>query len=335
MEINISNADITRVTADLIVMKHADGFYGADQVVADAIGFDGHVKSGEALFVPTGRISTPEVLFIGVGPLSDFRYERIQAFGAAAVAMAREHSRPISHLALTIHGPGYGLDAEQAFLSMIAGVVGEWNRCATPLSFVTVVERSPRRCELLSELLKDQANRFGLQQGPRPRSVTMPEPHQAPTNSQTAIDNKLIQFGATAERKPRLFVAMPFTDAFFDEFEIGFCEAARTCSFICERLDLEHFTGDVVSEIKKRIVGSEGVIALLNDHNPNVFLEIGFALAHNKPTILVAREGVKLPFDVSGQRCIQYRNITHLRDQLSESIASLARQGILSGSRVS
>ncbi|MGE0629467.1 MAG: hypothetical protein AB7O43_16765 [Hyphomicrobiaceae bacterium] len=332
MEIKIVNADITQVAADLLVMKHADGFYGADQVVADAIGFNGYVEAGKALFVAAKKIATPEVLFIGVGPLGEFRYERIQEFGSSVVALARNHSRPILHLALTIHGPGYGLDAEQAFLSMIAGIVGEWTKTATSLKTITVAERSPKRCELLDKLLQAQRLNFGLLRGPQPLSVTIPDPIQVSENIQGAVDSNVIQFGARAERKPRLFIAMPFADEFFDEYEIGFCEAAKSCNFVCERLDLEHFTGDVVAEIKKRIIDSQGVIALLNGHNPNVFLEVGFALAHNKPVILVAKEGVKLPFDVSGQRCILYRNISHLRDLLSKSIASLNSQGVLTGS---
>jgi hypothetical protein len=152
---------------------------------------------------------------------------------------------------------------------------------------------------------------------------------QASTEAQSAIPSDVRQFGVQAETKPRLFVAMPFAEQFFDEYDIGFCEAAKASNYLCERLDLEHFTGDIVSEIKKRIIESRGVIALLNDYNPNVFLEIGFALAHSKPTILVVKEGIKLPFDVSGQRCIVYRNISHLRDELSQAIAALTSKGVL------
>jgi len=211
---------------------------------------------------------------------------------------------------------------------MIAGIIAEWTQRATSLNRITVVEQSPKRCELLSKLLQDQRTDFGLLRGTEQYSVSVPERAQNKT-LQKASDTNVIQFGARAERKPRLFVAMPFTEEFFDEYEIGFCEAAKASDFICERLDLEHFTGDVVSEIKRRILESHGVIALVNGHNPNVFLEIGFSLAHNKPTIIIAKEGVKLPFDVSGQRCIIYRNISHLRDQLSRAIAALLAQGVL------
>jgi hypothetical protein len=135
--------------------------------------------------------------------------------------------------------------------------------------------------------------------------------------------SNVVQFGVRAEEKPRLFVAMPFADDFIDEFEIGFHEAAKASAFICERLDLEAFTSDIVEEIRNRIVESHGVIALLNGHNPNVLLEIGFAWAHGKPTILVAKENVRLPFDVSAHRCIRYRNISQLRELLTSEIARL------------
>jgi hypothetical protein len=220
-------------------------------------------------------------------------------------------------------------------LSMIAGIIAEWTRGATTLDKITVVERSPKGSELLNRVLQDHRSGFGLLPGTELRSVSLPDPVQSAAKAQAAADTSVVQFGARAERKLRLFVAMPFADEFFDEYEIGFCEAAKASNFLCERLDLEHYTGDVVAEIKKRIVESHGVIALLNSHNPNVFLEIGFSLAHNKPTIMVAKEGVKLPFDVCGQRCIIYRNISHLRDQLTRTIAALFSPGIVgSASRI-
>ncbi|HKJ61005.1 MAG TPA: hypothetical protein VKA94_03290 [Hyphomicrobiales bacterium] len=332
MDISVLNLDITQIAADLIVMKHADGFYGADKAVANTIGFYGQVERGRAIFVSGIGLVAPEVLFIGVGPLYDFRYREIQAFGTSAVKLSRKHNRPISHLALTIHGPGYGLDPEQAFLSMIAGIVAEWKREKTPLAKLTVVDQSARRCEILDRLLKDRGHEFGLLHNQRLPFTTQYANVPKDGAWRTFIDSNVVNFGARAEQKSRLFVAMPFSNDFVDEFEIGFHEAAKASEYVCERLDLEAFTGDIVAEIRKRIQGSHGVIALLNDHNPNVFLEVGFAWAHGKPTILVAKEGVVLPFDVSGHRCIKYQSITQLRVRLTTEIASLKAQGVFSKS---
>ena len=84
-----------------------------------------------------------------------------------------------------------------------------------------------------------------------------------------------------------------------------------------------------MAEIKKWIAGSHGVVALLNDFNPNVFLELGFALAHQVPTILIAKEGLVLPFDVQGLRCLRYKTITSLRRDLTTEIGALKSQGLL------
>jgi hypothetical protein len=325
MDITINNSDILDAEADLIVMKFADGFHGADRAVAHAIGFNGNVEKNRVCFVSAEKLRTPEVVFIGVGPLFDFRYAELQAFGEKIVKISAESRRPIRHVALTIHGPGYGLDAEQAFLSLIAGIISEWRRRQPILEQVTFAERSPERCKQLDRLLRDKRDEFGLLPNALKRSVHVAEAALSRTPSKANV----IDFGARAERKPRLFVAMPFSDHYLDEFEIGFCESAKSNDFICERLDLEHYVGDMVLEIKNRIIRSSGVIALLNDLNPNVFLEVGFALAQNKPTILVAKAGTKLPFDVSGQKCVMYNNIHHLRKVLTDMIAALTSQGVL------
>jgi hypothetical protein len=301
VDLVIANADIVQVVADLVVLKHADGFYGADRIVAKTIGFEGHVPVGQVRLCNGTGLVIPEVAFIGVGPLHEFRYEQIQEFGSKAIKLVQRHPRPIGHLALTAHGPGYGLDPEQAFLSLVAGIVAEWRSTQGALKRITIAELSAKRSELFGQVLRNAIDRFGLAQGSARESAIVPDNASVFRGD---VDDNVVQFGARAEGKARLFVAMPFAETFLDEYHIGFCEAARASSFICERLDVESFTGDIVAEIKKRILVSDGVLALLNDHNPNVFLEIGFALAHNKPTILVAREGIALPFDVSGQRCI-------------------------------
>jgi hypothetical protein len=318
---------------DLLVLKHANGFFGADLAVAKAIGFNGDVAEGKVRILPGKGVGGSEVAFVGVGRLSDFRYERIQAFGELAVRLAHERNTPdhrIRTLGLTIHGPGYGLDAEQSFLSMIAGVVAELRRAESRLEKVLIAEHSERRYFQLCETLDGRRAELGLVGS---GGVMQLAKSRSDDEARAAHEiSNIVQFGAHAEEKARLFVAMPFADIFIDEFEIGFREAAKANDFACERLDVESFVGDIVSEIKTRILGSHGVIALLNDHNPNVFLEVGFALAHRRPTILVAKEGVLLPFDVSGHRCIRYRNISDLRKALTTEIAALKRQGVLARS---
>src|SRR5262245_54357202 len=110
MELDIAFGDITRFRADLVVMNHADGFHGADQAMARSIGFTERIPVGEKRLVDTGRTSPRMVMFISVGPLYEFQYERIQKFGAELFGYVAEASSqvvaPLSHVAITIHGPG-------------------------------------------------------------------------------------------------------------------------------------------------------------------------------------------------------------------------------------
>ena len=79
----------------------------------------------------------------------------------------------------------------------------------------------------------------------------------------------------------------------------------------------------------KRIVSSHGVIALLNGRNPNVFLEVGYSWANNRPTILILKDGEEMPFDVRGQRCIRYKSIIQLEKALADEIGGLKAKGLL------
>jgi hypothetical protein len=67
--------------------------------------------------------------------------------------------------------------------------------------------------------------------------------------------------------------------------------------------------GLILEDITGGIVEAKVVIAEITPANPNVFYEVGYAHALNKPTILLVDESAKdLPFDVSGYRCLFYEN---------------------------
>jgi len=70
---------------------------------------------------------------------------------------------------------------------------------------------------------------------------------------------------------------MPFSDDYLDEWEIGVFESANAAGFLCERMDVEVFVGDVLAQIKDRIDSCSLLIAILTGENPNVYLEIGYA----------------------------------------------------------
>ena len=76
--------------------------------------------------------------------------------------------------------------------------------------------------------------------------------------------------------------------------------------FEVQRADDVFRPGIILQDIINGLLDSDLVIAEVTPPNPNVFYELGFAHALDKPTVLLARRGGELPFDISGYRVIFY-----------------------------
>jgi nucleoside 2-deoxyribosyltransferase len=64
--------------------------------------------------------------------------------------------------------------------------------------------------------------------------------------------------------------------------------------------------GIIFEDIKRPIAEAKIVVAEITAPNQNVFYELGYAHALNKPTILLAQRGKELPFDIRSYRVIFY-----------------------------
>jgi hypothetical protein len=116
---------------------------------------------------------------------------------------------------------------------------------------------------------------------------------------------------------------MPFADEMSDVFHYGIQNAANAAGLLAERADLASFTGDIMDWVRSRISNASLMIADLTTTNANVFLEVGYAWGRGVPTVLVVREGTKLPFNTLGQRCLVYTSIKDLEQKLANELISL------------
>lgn len=316
--------DATTFDADVIALKFAQALFGADRAVATALAknedqiMESLPTPGEfELFSTHGRIRAKHVLFLNVGYLRDFGYEEIREFAARVLRTLAGVAPSIRHLAMTIHGVGYGLDEAEALRSQLAGCLDAFDSDDYPsaLERITIVERNPGRAQRLQFVLNDAIPG---------NAVALPEATESLSYSQVIERSPLTRnVGRESVNKPHVFIAMPFTEEMEDVYYYGIQTPVNAAGYLCERADLTPFTGDILERIKTRIETASLVIAELTTANPNVFLEVGYAWGRDRPTILLARDAQKLPFDVRGQRCLVYSRIRDLEEALARELQGL------------
>ena len=319
--VTVERANALEFSADVLVLKYAQLHYGVDAVAADLFARAGQelrfpvpMRDARLMNSPAG-ISARQVLFVGVPPLTKLGYGEIREFARKALAALATEAPEARHIALTLHGPGYGLDELEAFESEIGGLSDAAREGCFPqdLTAITFVEWNAGRVSRLAERLKDLLPNGSL--GARQRGG---EPMEE-TRKQFA------NVGNSSNKKPHVFVAMPFKEEMDDVYHFGIQAAVREAGYLCERADLSSFTGDVMDWVRERIRSASFVVADLTEASPSVYLEVGYAWGVGVPTVLVVRDAAHLKFDVKTQRCLVYKKIRDLESLLSAELRILTK----------
>jgi hypothetical protein len=250
------------------------------------------------------------VFFCGVGKLYDFGYAEIRSFATQAMKALATTDAERESIAMTMHGVGYGLDEQEAFAAQVAGLLEHLTSVTSAEGprRIMIVERDAKRFERMRTLLRQLLLESGFDR-------------QRPSTAGLRV--RLPDAGDRSDLKRHIFVAMPFAEDMEDVYEFGIREPVNQAGCLCERCDRDIFTGDVMERIKDRIATASVVVADMTGSNPNVYLEVGYAWGKGTPTLLIAREGEELKFDVRTHKCIYYKNISYLRKQLSQYILRL------------
>lgn len=118
--------------------------------------------------------------------------------------------------------------------------------------------------------------------------------------------------------KPTAFIVMQFSKPYNELY-------AEVIKPVCEKFGVTAVRGDeefgpgiIVADIARQIAESKVIVAEITPTNPNVYYEVGYAHALNKPTILIAERETKLPFDVSPFRILFYENTIEGKRRIEE-----------------
>ncbi|MDT4952733.1 MAG: hypothetical protein QOJ02_871 [Acidobacteriota bacterium] len=321
-KIFVKEADIIDFSCDVLVLKYAQDFYGADAIVSELLGADPYSSNysidisllpGQHFLLPSqGKIAAKNVLFVGVVELSKFDYGKIRALAKKSLRILAKRMPEAAHIGMTIHGVGYGLDEKESFLAQIAGLFDAFHNNAVPPSLkrITIVDKNHDRAVRLRRILKEHLPSESSAKKQRLVSKASPP-------------SRIASAGLESKNKPHVFVAMPFSKQMEDVYRFGIMEPVDAAGFLCERVDMEIFIGDILTHIKLRIETATLIIADLTGANPNVYLEVGYAWGKNRPALFLAQNSDEIKFDLQGQRCIIYETIYELADKLKAELAAL------------
>jgi hypothetical protein len=127
------------------------------------------------------------------------------------------------------------------------------------------------------------------------------------------------------------FVIQPFDQDKFDKrFTDVFKPAIVDADLLPYRVDKDPGANDLVEAIKDGISRSVVFLADLTLDNPNVWYELGVALANGKPFCLICSEErtTKYPFDISKLKIIPYKtgsssDFDKLKSQITERLKTV------------
>ncbi len=123
-----------------------------------------------------------------------------------------------------------------------------------------------------------------------------------------------------AGTKPKAFVVMQFGEGFDEVYEDVVKEVCKSYEVNVLRADEVSGPGLIISDVVREIAASQLIIADITPENANVYFEVGYALALGKPTVLLARKGTSLPFDVAGFRVLFYEDTIGGKKRLEEGM---------------
>ncbi len=124
------------------------------------------------------------------------------------------------------------------------------------------------------------------------------------------------------------FVIQPFDVPNDQRFEDVFVPAIEGAGLEPYRVDRDPSATILIDAIEAQIRAAEACLADITSDNPNVWYELGYALAAGKEVVLVCADGRRdrFPFDIQQRRVIKYRSESPRDfDQLKADISTQLR----------
>lgn len=135
---------------------------------------------------------------------------------------------------------------------------------------------------------------------------------------------------------PTCFVMQPFDGGQFDKrYDDALVPAIATAGYDAYRVDRDPSVEIPIDQIEAGIRNADTCVADITVDNPNVWFELGYAIACNKDVVLIcsAERMSRFPFDVQHRNIIRYkaespRDFDELRDKMVDRLKAIQRKAV-------
>jgi hypothetical protein len=320
IEFHIEKEDITRFEADVIALKHARHFMGADLAVVNLL-TNAEIDLNqlqpdidEYVLVDTqNAIAAPQALFIGT-PYK-FDYDCARKLAEQTLTTLADLTPDIEHIAMTIHGVGLGLDIIKTLQSQMLGFISAIEAGAYPPSLkkITIVERSDRQHRQLLDIFY---------------SLIVPEFEMSPLINGEGGSIQVATIAAPVIPESRTnelhaYVIMANDQRLEDLFYYGIQTPVHQNGLLCGRISNTSDTTTDNEPFYERIHDAALLIVDAASISEHELLQIGYAYGKGVPVLFISGDDTVLPPGLPEDDCIRYSRIKTLEQQLNTRIADI------------
>lgn len=303
---------------DVLVMKTAKGSRGLETQVAKSL-----IKSGRGIrlsdlselgtyqLVPSDDVIAPQqCLFIRTVATARFSYRQVREFFTHALEILGKDAPQVEHIAMTVQGVRtvLQLDEGESLMAQIAGLMDAIKAGTAPknLKRISIIDRDKPRIERLRKAVTpffdevDYATKLEGENWAYQLLFSQTEAIETPDAGREIV-------------KPYAFVLMPESEELEDIFYYGIQRPIHAMGLLCERNADNERTSQDLNSMMERIGLASALICDVSEANPEVYLQLGYAIGKGIPVAMISRQD-KPDFGET----MAYQKIWELEERLSQ-----------------
>lgn len=321
----IENDNIVNTQADVLILKFAQAFHGADYFIAEMlmtrdINIDRdklREQDGNLLLSTQNVIMPKNVFFVATPSLANFNYKEVREFAHNSLRLLAIAAPETETIAMTMHGVNFGLDIRESVLAQFGGILDALKANEYPpnlkhIRIVEIDEQSYQELLLTMTPYLDEAEYINRVDGKA-------WAYEITISSSITNKNDGNDAGIESHRKPFVYAVVPSEAGYEDIYYYGVQKPAHANGLLCERCLLNEMTMENLKQLSQRLSTTKLAIFDVSMMNEYGSILLGIALGTQTPILILQPESVaENPILADAETIVTYDKIWQLEERLSQ-----------------